>query len=126
TREAGEENGMKFFLRDADNIRQAQAVVLVGSRSMPIGLDCGYCGFASCAAKNEHPAVPCALNSVDLGIAIGSMTAQAADLRVDCRVMYSVGAAAQRIGLLEECRTVFAIPLSISSKNPFFDRQTHR
>ena len=87
TREAGEENGMKFFLRDADNIRQAQAVVLVGSRSMPIGLDCGYCGFASCAAKNEHPAVPCALNSVDLGIAIGSMTAQAADLRVDGRGM---------------------------------------
>ncbi|WP_297449437.1 ferredoxin domain-containing protein [uncultured Alistipes sp.] len=126
TRRAGEENGMQFFLRDADNILQAQAVILVGSRSSSMALDCGYCGFMSCAAKNGHPAVPCALNSVDLGIAIGSMTARAADLRVDCRVMYSVGAAARRIGLLEECRTVFAIPLSISSKNPFFDRQTHR
>ena len=126
TRIAGEENGMKFFLRDADNILHAQAVILVGSRTSPMALDCGYCGFPSCAAKNAQPAVPCALNSVDLGIAIGSMTARAADLRVDCRVMYSVGAAAVRLGLLKDCRTIFAIPLSISSKNPFFDRQTNR
>jgi len=126
TRQTGEENGMKFFLRDADNILHAQAVILVGSRTSSMSLDCGYCGFPSCAAKNGQPDVPCALNSVDLGIAIGSMTARAADLRVDCRVMYSVGAAALRIGLLKDCREIFAIPLSISSKNPFFDRQTGR
>ena len=126
TRKTGEENGMRFFLRDADNIMQAQAVVLVGTRPSSMSLDCGYCGFPTCAGRNEHPAVPCALNMVDLGIAIGSMTAMAADLRVDCRVMFSVGAAARRLGLLKECHSVYAIPLSISSKNPFFDRQTNR
>ena len=67
--------------------------------------------------------VPCAINSVDLGIAIGSACATAADLRVDTRVMFSAGLAAQRLGLLEDCKCVMAIPVSASSKNPFFDRK---
>ena len=41
-------------LRDADNILHAQAVILVGSRTSPMALDCGYCGFPSCAAKKTH------------------------------------------------------------------------
>lgn len=72
---------MKFFLRDAENIRQADAVILVGSCSSVMSLNCGYCGYPTCVAKNEHPDVPCAINMTDLGIAIGSMTAKAADLR---------------------------------------------
>ena len=118
--------GMKFFLRDAENIRQADAVILVGSRSSVMSLNCGYCGYPTCVAKNEHPDVPCAINMTDLGIAIGSMTAKAADLRVDSRVMFSVGFAARRIGLLTDCHAVYAIPLSASSKNPFFDRPSTR
>lgn len=94
---------MKFFLRDAENIRQADAVILVGSRSSVMSLNCRYCGYPTCVAKNEHPDVPCAINMTDLGIAIGSMTAKAADLRVDSRVMFSVGFAARRIGLLTDC-----------------------
>ena len=118
--------GMKFFLRDAENIRQADAVILVGSCSSVMSLNCGYCGYPTCVAKNEHPDVPCAINMTDLGIAIGSMTAKAADLRVDSRVMFSVGFAARRIGLLTDCHAVYAIPLSASSKNPFFDRPSTR
>ena len=118
--------GMKFFLRDAEIIRQADAVILVGSRSSVMSLNCGYCGYPTCVAKNEHPDVPCAINMTDLGIAIGSMTAKAADLRVDSRVMFSVGFAARRIGLLTDCHAVYAIPLSASSKNPFFDRPSTR
>ena len=117
---------MKFFLRDAENIRQADAVILVGSRSSVMSLNCGYCGYPTCVAKNEHPDVPCAINMTDLGIAIGSMPAKAADLRVDSRVMFSVGFAARRIGLLTDCHAVYAIPLSASSKNPFFDRPSTR
>ncbi|MFV0546033.1 MAG: ferredoxin domain-containing protein [Bacteroides sp.] len=116
-----EEHGMKFFLRDADNILQAECIMLIGTREQTQGLNCGHCGFATCAARSEG--VPCALNSIDLGIAIGSACATAADCRVDTRVMFSAGLAAQRLGWLKECKMVMAIPVSASSKNPFFDRK---
>ena len=116
-----EENGFKFFLRDADNIQSAECVILIGTRELAQGLNCGHCGFATCA---ERPVgVLCALNSVDVGIAIGSACSTAADHRVDTRVMFSAGLAAQRLNILEGCRQVFAIPVSASSKNPFFDRK---
>lgn len=116
-----EENGMKFFLRDADNILSAECVILIGTREQAQGLNCGHCGFATCAGRTEG--VPCALNSIDVGIAIGSACATAADNRVDTRVMFSAGLAAQQLDWLPGCQTVFAIPLSASSKNPFFDRK---
>ena len=116
-----EENGMKFFLRDADNILQAECIMIVGTRSLAQGLNCGHCGFPTCASRPEG--VPCALNTVDVGIAVGSACATAADLRVDTRVMFSAGLAAQQLGWLKDCATVFAIPISASSKNPFFDRK---
>lgn len=120
-----EEHGMKFFLRDAENILSAEYIVLIGTRDQCQGLNCGYCGFDTCDARSSM--VPCALNSVDVGIAIGSACATAADLRVDTRVMFSVGAAAQRLGYLgEECRQIFAIAVSASSKNPFFDRKSKK
>ncbi len=116
-----EEHGMLFFLRDAENILSADYLVLVGTRDCPQGLNCGYCGFATCAARTAD--VPCALNTVDVGIALGSACATAADLRVDTRVMFSAGAAAERLGYLEGCRQIYAIAVSASSKNPFFDRK---
>lgn len=116
-----EEQGMKFFLRDADNILSAECVVLIGTREQPQGLNCGHCGYAVCGHRPEG--VPCALNTIDVGIAIGSACATAADHRVDTRVMFSAGLAAQRMNWLEDCRQVFAIPVSASSKNPFFDRK---
>lgn len=116
------DTGLKFFLRDAENIKSAEAIVLLGTRQQVQGLNCAHCGFATCAEKPKT--VPCAINSVDLGIAIGSACATAADLRVDTRVMFSAGLAAQHLHFLgEECRCVMAIPVSASSKNPFFDRK---
>ena len=116
-----EEHGMKFFLRDADNILNAECVILIGTREQAQGLNCGHCGFSTCAGRTEG--VPCALNSIDVGIAIGSACATAADLRVDTRVMFSAGLAAQRLNWLKDCKMVMAIPVSASSKNPFFDRK---
>jgi uncharacterized ferredoxin-like protein len=116
-----EEKGMKFFLRDADNILSAECVLLIGTRELAQGLNCGHCGFPTCAERSLG--VPCAINSVDVGIAIGSACATAADHRVDTRVMFSAGLAAQRLDILKECKQVFAIPVSASSKNPFFDRK---
>lgn len=116
-----EEKGMKFFLRDADNILSAECVLLIGTRELAQGLNCGHCGFPTCAERSLG--VPCVINSVDVGIAIGSACAMAADHRVDTRVMFSAGLAAQRLDILKGCKQVFAIPVSASSKNPFFDRK---
>lgn len=115
------ETGLKFFLRDADNILQAEAIMIAGTRQQVQGLNCAHCGFPTCVEKPE--AVPCAINSVDLGIAVGSACATASDLRLDARVMFSAGMAAQRLGMLGDCKCVMAIPVSASSKNPFFDRK---
>lgn len=120
-REMYEENGFKFFLRDAENILNAEVIILIGTREKAQGLNCGHCGFPTCVSRSEG--VPCAINTVDLGIAIGSACAMAADLRVDSRVMFSAGLAAQRLNWLLDCKCVMAIPISASSKNPFFDRK---
>lgn len=67
--------------------------------------------------------MPCAINSVDVGIALGSACSKAADYRVDTRILFSAGLAAQRLEVLKGCRQVYAIPVSIGSKSPFFDRK---
>ena len=36
-----EEHGMKFFLRDAANILQAECVIIIGTREQAQGLNCG-------------------------------------------------------------------------------------
>mgnify|MGYP003537229099 FL=1 len=119
-----EEKGMKFFLRDADNILSAECVLLIGTRELAQGLNCGHCGFPTCAERSTG--VPCVINSVDVGIAIGSACATAADNRVDTRVMFSAGLGAQRLDILKGCKQVFAILVSASSKNPFFDRKSKK
>lgn len=116
-----DEKGLKFFLRDAGNILLADAILIIGSKQQTHGLNCAHCGFETCAEKPEE--VPCSINSVDIGIAVGSACATAADFRVDTRVMFSAGLAAQRLGYLDNCKCLMAIPVSASSKNPFFDRK---
>jgi len=121
TREFSVQNGRKFFFRDADNVLKAEAALLIGTRQRKQALDCTYCGFPTCSDKPD--ATPCAINSVDVGIAIGSACAMAADMRLDTRVMFSVGYAAKALNWLNGCDTIIAILISASSKNPFFDRQ---
>ncbi len=117
----GEATGMPFLFRDSENILQGEALLLIGTRQQVQGLNCGYCGFSKCELKPLQ--TPCAINSTDLGIAIGSACSVAMDQRIDTRVMFSAGWAAQQLGLLEGCDQVYAIALSCSSKNPFFDRK---
>lgn len=116
-----EETGFKFLLRDSDNLKSADAVLIIGTAQKVQGLNCFHCGFATCAEKPVE--VPCAINTVDVGIAVGSACSMAADLRVDTRVMFSAGLAAQRLNMLGDAKCVMAIPVSASSKNPFFDRK---
>lgn len=117
-----QKTGLKFLYRDAENILKSEAIVIIGTKLQNQNLNCGYCGFDTCAAINEFPNVPCALNTVDVGIAIGSACSVAADHRVDSRVMFSVGRTVQELNLLPGCSSIYGIPISCSSKSPFFDR----
>ncbi|HNW68835.1 MAG TPA: DUF2148 domain-containing protein [Bacteroidales bacterium] len=124
-KEIGVRSGAAFFLRDADNILLAPYMLLLAARISPMNLpDCGLCGFENCIEKNNFPQTPCVINITDLGIAIGSAVSVAADHRVDNRVMFTVGIAVKELGLLgPESAVIYGIPLSASSKNPFFDRK---
>jgi uncharacterized ferredoxin-like protein len=120
-----EEHDVQFFERDAGNIYNSPVVFLMGTKIRSIGLKkCGMCGFAGCDEKNRHPDIPCVFNTGDLGIALGSAAAVCMDNRVDNRIMYTVGQAAMELGFFgKEVRVAYGIPLSATSKNPFFDRK---
>jgi uncharacterized ferredoxin-like protein len=121
----GEEYDSGAFKRDAANIRSCPVVVLMGTKIHSLGLKkCGMCGFENCAAKDQHPDIPCVFNTGDLGIALGSAVSMAMDRRVDNRIMYTVGQAVLDLQVLgPEVKVAYAIPLSASTKNPFFDRK---
>lgn len=120
-----QDEGFSFFSRDANNILNCEFLLLIGTRIKSLGLkNCNLCGFDSCEEKDKHPKIPCVFNVNDLGIAIGSAVSIAANNRIDNRVMYSIGFAAVNLNLLgEDVNIAFGIPLSISSKNIFFDRK---
>jgi len=113
----------KFFFRDADNVDASNAVVLIGARYITRGLNekCRLCGFENCAACEKAGAV-CVFTSMDLGIALGSAVSLAADNRVDNRIMFTIGKAAVKLGLLGEYKLIMGIPLSASGKSVFYDR----
>lgn len=112
------------FVRDARNVRASQAVVLVGAKNNPAGLDCGWCGFADCAQKAKMPGVYCVFNTIDLGIAVGSAAGLLAGKHIDNRVMYSIGFASLAMRLFpEDTKAALGIPLSVSGKSPYYDRK---
>lgn len=126
-KQIGEQSGMKIYERDADNILQSDCVLIIGTKISPLGLvKCGMCGFEKCSEKQiQNPETPCVFNTGDLGIAIGSAVSIAIDNRVDNRVMYTIGQAVIELGILgREVKIIYGIPLSATSKNPFFDRKT--
>lgn len=111
-----------FFTRDAGNLRSAKAVVLIAIEKNTYGLDCGYCGFESCAACSAAGGT-CFFCGTDLGIAVSSAVSVAANHRIDCRVMFTVGRCAAEMGYLDGDLIWLGVPLSTSGKNPFFDRK---
>lgn len=125
--------GLKFLYRDAENVRDADAIVLIGVKaSGPSRLDCGACGFPTCREMEEFKKVEkefrgpqCMIKYVDLGIAVGAAAAKAKDLCVDNRVMYSAGAAACYFKMIE-ADVAMGLPLGVKGKNVFFDRASTR
>ena len=114
-----------FFARDAKNLEDSATLLLIGVKINPVNLPyCGMCGMKNCKTKNKKPEIPCAFNTIDLGIAIGSAVSVAMDNRVDNRVMYTVGIAARDLELMSnEIAIVCGIPLSAKGKNIYFDRK---
>jgi len=123
-KEISERDSVQFLKRDAENNLYAETIVLIATKIKPIGLNCALCGFKNCELKNSNPLVPCAFNTGDLGIAIGSAVSIAADYRIDNRIMYSIGKAVKELNLLgDDAAIIYGIPLSSHGKNPFFDRK---
>jgi len=93
--------------RDSKNVKDAGVVVLIGvDFGSPVEEWINFRG-----------------KLIDLGIALGSAVRTASELNVDNRIMYSVGSAAMRMGIMKSDE-VLGIPLSTKGKNIFFDRKT--
>ena len=120
---AGKEYELDFFCRDADNIRNSHCVVLIAAMGTASGVPhCAMCGFENCAEMSKADAC-CSFSATDLGIAIGSAVALAADNRIDNRVMYSIGRSALRLKLFaDNVKLCYGIPLSTGAKSNYFDR----
>jgi uncharacterized ferredoxin-like protein len=122
-REIGQQENRPSFVRDAGNIENSPAIVLIGVESNPAKLNCGFCGKATCDELSSSGGF-CAFNSIDLGIATASAAAVAAQHFVDNRMMYSIGRGALDLRLFgANVKQALGLPLSITGKSPFFDRK---
>jgi uncharacterized ferredoxin-like protein len=130
----GEKGGkLPSFARDAKNVRASAAVLLIGVTGEPknpkVPLDCGACGYGGCAefietkkSEGEDFRGPlCMFQAVDLGIALGSAAKTAGLCNIDSRIMYTIGAAARKLKLLNS-DVIIGFPLSVTGKSPYFDR----
>jgi len=101
-----------FFKRDAESIRKSDVLVLIGCRIINFG-------FRKPEAYKYDPDLVNSL--INLGIALGSAVKVASSLNVDNRIMYSAGVAALELKLVD-ADVIYGIPLSVKSKNVYFDR----
>ena len=130
--EIAEERKIEGFNRDAKNVRDSEAVILIGVRgSKSIGLNCGACGYENCKRFEEAKkklgedfvGPTCLFKALDLGIALGSAVKTASLLNVDNRIMYRVGTAALKLKMLPEATVIMGIPISAKGKSIYFDRR---
>ncbi|AEA33903.1 ferredoxin domain-containing protein [Hippea maritima] len=122
-KEITENGGKSFYKRDAINIENIDFIILIGFKVFYHGFDCGFCGFSGCE-ECESKGGMCAVSATDCGIAIGSLVKLASIFGVDNRIMISIGQAAKEIGYFKEkIGGAYGIPLSATTKNPFFDRK---
>ncbi len=122
-REISNKENRPSMERDANSIQDSPVILAIGVKSNPAGLNCGYCGYRTCAELGATIGV-CAYNSIDLGIAIDSAAGVANSFHADNRVMYSIGRACLDLKLFSQTvKQALGIPLSVTGKNPFFDRK---
>jgi len=125
----GEQNKLRKFDRDGENVKASGAVLLIGiPKTKPGGLDCGACGFPDCKSfskaerqDGQFAGPHCIYKLIDLGIALGSAVKTASILNADNRIMYRIGAVA-RARKWMDADVILGIPLSGTGKNIYFDR----
>ncbi|MCX8174526.1 MAG: DUF2148 domain-containing protein [Thermoplasmata archaeon] len=124
-----ERTGKKRYERDGKNVEQSDAVLLVGIKPhRAMGFDCMACGLgckgfdAFSKQSGEFEGPNCAFKLIDLGIALGSATKNAAIFGLDSRVMYTVGVVAKAEKMLD-ATVIIGVPLSATAKSPYFDRK---
>lgn len=127
-----DEKGMDFFRTNGEQVRASDALVLIGVAGIkPLGLNCGGCGYATCAEmtrasaaakahKTDYSGPNCVFKVTDLGIAVGSAVKTASIHNADNRIMYSAGIAAMNLGIIKGCSIVYGIPLKASGQNIYF------
>jgi uncharacterized ferredoxin-like protein len=129
--EIAEERKIEGFRRDAKNLRDSEAVILVGVRgNKNVGINCGACGYESCeefenAKKKlgrDFVGPTCLFKALDLGIALGSAAKTASLLNIDNRIMYRIGVAALELKMLRGATMIMGIPISAKGKSIYFDR----
>ncbi len=129
--EIADERKIEGFKRDAKNVRDSNAVVLIAVRGdKSIGLDCGSCGYEGCQefdkakkkSGKDFIGPTCIFKALDLGISLGSAAKMASMLNIDNRIMYRVGTAASKLKLLPQATIIMGIPVSARGKNIYFDR----
>ena len=116
---------------DAETLGRADGILLLGVKgTMTPGVNCGGCGFATCAdmlkaprQDRDFPGPFCMYRVLDLGIAVSSAVAVAAHHFLDNRMFQKVGTAAIKLGIMPKCAPILGIGVSCSAKNIFFDRK---
>lgn len=123
-----------YWLRDASNIENSQALLLVGLKEPnTAGYDCGGCGYPTCGEFKKgrqmkekemgYTGPHCVMRMIDIGAALLSAAKTASLLNVDNRVQQRVGATAKTLGLIKG-EVVMGIPVGITGKSIYFDRQS--
>jgi uncharacterized ferredoxin-like protein len=126
-----EKSAGKKWERDAINVEQATALVLIGLKGpKTLGTQCGACGYENCGSMLEAGRIEglffagptCVIKAIDLGIAIGSAVKTAQIHNVDNRIFFRAGVGAYRLKMMSDCTIIIGIPLAATGKSPFYDR----
>jgi uncharacterized ferredoxin-like protein len=121
---------LQFFKENAYQVRNSTVVLVIGVTGEPKKpekpLDCGACGM-NCQGMINTQKIErgtargpmCHMQSIDLGIALGSAVKTAGIMNADNRIMYSIGAAARKAGMINADLAI-GIPLSSSGQNIYW------
>ncbi len=126
----------EFFRRDAEMLRDADAVMIATSlRSFedPADINCNMCGKLVCEYLKEEEKLPddpdvafkgplCIFRANNIAYAVDGMVSQARNLGIDYGVYWSAGAAAMKMKKVPRATGfALAVAISITEKSPFRD-----
>ncbi|MFH2064130.1 MAG: DUF2148 domain-containing protein [Pseudomonadota bacterium] len=115
----------------AQLIKEPCSLMVIGDkRKSDFNYNCGACGYKTCAELNKAEEVEsltangpsCMFKNLNLGIAANAAAAMAHRLGLHCRVFSTLAFSALALGVITDVDIVISISVSVSKKNPYFDR----